>query len=318
MPNVLDAPRTTDTEPLRRRAVGLVAAVLLIAGCSGPSAPAPRSAHGGLIAFTTTTGIHVVRADGTGLRWLTRYSGPYPPLPAWSPDGSRIAFDELQPGKCECRIDIYVVRADGSGRRRLTRRGLNSAPAWSPDGKLIAFDGSNAISVVAPDGSGERRLTPGGAHGEPVWSPDGKQIALSSNRDGDFEVYVMNADGGPQRQLTHNTLDDVVQDWQSLHDLRAPSVKALTSRGTPGKAITLRFNASDNSGRASVGITVFLGKRPVGYLHTPLNKRSAGHAYTATWRSYKFKGQLRFCVEAYDPSGNESSRSCAPIVTPAA
>lgn len=76
---------------------------------------------------------------------------------------------------------------------------------------------------------------------------------------------------------------------------------------------TPRLRTSDNSGRASVGITVFLGKRPVGYLHTPLKKRIAGHAYTATWRSYRFNGPLRFCVEAYDPSGNESSRSCAPI-----
>ena len=40
-----------------------------------------------------------------------------------------------------------------------------------------------------------------------------------------------------------------------------------------------------------------------------------GVAYTTTWHSYKFKGPLRFCAEAYDPSGNESSRSCAPIVT---
>ena len=92
-------------------------------------------------------------------------------------------------------------------------------------------------------------------------------------------------------------------------------MKALPSRGTPGKAIALRFKASDNSGRASVGITVFQGKRPVGYLRSPLKKRSAGHAYTATWHSYKVNGPLTFCAEAYDPSGNESSRSCASILT---
>src|SRR5439155_16667296 len=97
--------------------------------------------------------------------------------------------------------------------------------------------------------------------------------------------------------------------------LRASHVNALTSRVNPGKAITLLFKASDDSGRASVGISVFLGKRPVSYLHTPLKKRSAGHAYTTTWHSYKFKGPLRFCAEAYDPSGNESSRSCARIIT---
>jgi hypothetical protein len=92
-------------------------------------------------------------------------------------------------------------------------------------------------------------------------------------------------------------------------------VKALTSRGTLGKRIALRFKAFDNSGRASVAITVFVGKRPYGYLHTGLKLRRAGHTYTAMWSSPKVNGQLTFCVEAYDPSGNESPRSCAPIAT---
>ena len=91
-------------------------------------------------------------------------------------------------------------------------------------------------------------------------------------------------------------------------------MKALTSRGTPGKRIALRFKAFDNSGRASVAITVFVGK-PYGYLRTGLKWRRAGHVYTAQWSSPNVKGQLRFCAEAYDPSGNESSRSCARIVT---
>jgi hypothetical protein len=117
------------------------------------------------------------------------------------------------------------------------------------------------------------------------------------------------------RQLTHNNVDDIVMDWQSLHDLRAPTVKALTSHGRPGKRITLRFRASDNSGRASVAITVFVGKRPYGYVRTPLKHRSAGHTYTAIRASPNVKGLLRFCAEACDPSGNESSRSCARIVT---
>ena len=37
----------------------------------------------------------------------------------------------------------------------------------------------------------------------PVWSPDGKRIAFTSNRDGNYEIYVMDADGGNQRNLTH-------------------------------------------------------------------------------------------------------------------
>src|SRR3989440_127984 len=197
---------------------------------------------------------------------------------SYSRDGTKIAFMNNYDGDYE----ICVMNADGTGIKQLTRNSATDTyPSWSPDGTKIAFasnrDGD--LDIYRYDISGHAPLQwdlaqapkivsdDNAVEGPAIWSPDGKQIALSSNRDGDFEVYVMNADGGPQRQLTHNTVDDVVLDWQSLHDLRAPTVKALTSRGTPGKAITLRFKASDDSGRASVGITVFLGKRPVGYIH---------------------------------------------------
>jgi Tol biopolymer transport system component len=61
------------------------------------------------------------------------------------------------------------------------------------------------------DGSGQRRLTPRGSDlraglddqdRRPSWSPDGRRIAFVSERDGNNEVYVMNADGSGQRNLT--------------------------------------------------------------------------------------------------------------------
>jgi len=48
---------------------------------------------------------------------------------------------------------------------------------------------------------------------KPSWSPDGLQIAFTSNRDGDDEIYVMNADGSGLRQLTVNTAFDCCPDW---------------------------------------------------------------------------------------------------------
>ena len=47
----------------------------------------------------------------------------------------------------------------------------------------------------------------------PVWSPDGSRIAFYSNRDGNFEIYVMNANGGHQRRLTHNSHYDADPAW---------------------------------------------------------------------------------------------------------
>jgi dipeptidyl aminopeptidase/acylaminoacyl peptidase len=287
------------------------------------------SPDGEKIAFTSNRDgdfdIWVMNADGSEQTNITSGDPWTDDAPRWSPDGRFIAIETDRYNG----VSAELITPDGTTQATIgSVQYATWFDSWSPDGKSLLVDSNRGgdYDIYRYDISGTAPLQwdllqpkivsdDNAVEGPAIWSPDGKQIALSSNRDGDFEVYVMNAEGGPQRQVTRNTVDDVILDWQSLHDLRGPSVKALTSRGTPGKAITLRFKVSDNSGRASVGITVFQGKRRVDYLHTPLKQRSAGHAYTATWHSYRFNGPLRFCAEAYDPSGNESSRSCAPIVT---
>jgi len=269
--------------------------------------------------------IWVMNADGSDQTNITSDDPSNNEDPHWSPDGRWIGSTTDGYGVWH----VLLLSPDGKFQATLNwGRESTWFDSWSPDGKSFLVHGSREGDfdiyrydipdtdpvqwgllegkIVSDDKAVENRA---------VWSPDGKQIAFSSNRDGDFEIYVMNANGGPQRQVTHNNVDDIMEDWQSLHDLLAPTVKALTSRGTPGKRIALRFKASDNSGRASIAFTVFVGKRPYGYLHTPLKARSAGQTYTASWSAPNVKGRLRFCAEAYDPSGNESPRSCARIVT---
>jgi Tol biopolymer transport system component len=57
------------------------------------------------------------------------------------------------------------------------------------------------LVLIAPDAQGHRGEH-GGSDIDPAWSPDGKRIAFASNRDGAYEIYVMNADGGNRRRLT--------------------------------------------------------------------------------------------------------------------
>ena len=110
--------------------------------------------------------------------------------PAWSPDGTQIAFETLRDGNSE----IYVMNHDGSEQVNLTHNPTaDHAPAWSPDGTRIAFeslrDGGRDIYVMNADGSDQVRLTVGpGLNLAPHWSVDGQGIVFSriegdTNRD---------------------------------------------------------------------------------------------------------------------------------------
>ena len=100
----------------------------------------------------TQHGLWVMNADGSDARRVAgnTTSG----VPAWSPDGRRIAFKGYN-GQ-----HLFVVNADGSGLRRLTRNAANVRWfAWSPHGRTIAFLRNGEVYIVKADESAERRLT---------------------------------------------------------------------------------------------------------------------------------------------------------------
>ncbi len=75
--------------------------------------------------------------------------------------------------------------------------------------KFEATNIDSDVYLLDVDGSGEERLTDGpGLDGFPAWSPDGDRIVFTSDRDGNWELYVMNADGTRQRRLTHTPEED--------------------------------------------------------------------------------------------------------------
>lgn len=142
--------------------------------------------------------------------------------PAWSPDGTLVAFTRAS--REGAAPDLFVMNADGSGRRRLTRTKVAERdPAWSPDGTRIAYAARPApgapfrLFVMNADGSGVVQLTSqaaGSADRSPVWSPDGERIAFVSDRDGGFpELYTIAADGTDLRRLTDNAVIDGNPSW---------------------------------------------------------------------------------------------------------
>ena len=85
----------------------------------------------------------------------------------------------------------------------------DDSPLWmrycaiSPDGQTIAFSYQGDIYTVPSSGGKARQLTTHPAHDtRPVWSPDGQRIAFASNRSGNFDVFLMNKEGGEPKRIT--------------------------------------------------------------------------------------------------------------------
>lgn len=143
--------------------------------------------------------IYVVNSDGTNIRRVT--SGlTYEGQPAWSPDGSKIAFVYIKnEDNGFSNNHIYVMNSDGSNWVQLTDSKItinNLNPAWSPDGTKIIFSGDGTekqgiFCIKLKDKS----QTYVGIGSDPQWSPDGTNIIVNRWSEGRSKIYVMNADG---------------------------------------------------------------------------------------------------------------------------
>ena len=158
--------------------------------------------------LTALDGLYLANPDGTDEQLLfetilTDHG--------WSPDGNRMVFAACtSAGMGSCfGYSLFTSNTEGRDARRLdSPTSFVVSVDWSPDGSRIAIDDGQDIWTVSADGtSGTVPLVTGpGNNGGPSWSPDGRRLAFISDRDGNSEIYVMNADGTGQTRLTDNPL----------------------------------------------------------------------------------------------------------------
>ncbi len=165
-------------------------------------------------------GIFVMHADGSSRRQLANLDSR---CLSWSPSGDEIVFSTSEGGigiigVYGGNLQFVIPEEPGSGGR------ASDWPSYSPDGTKILFskiltsesDGITYWQILLSDvdGTDVTRLSPDNVNDfQPAWSPDGDRIAFSSDRDGDNEIYVMNAAGSGVVRLTDDTDDDSCPVW---------------------------------------------------------------------------------------------------------
>ena len=123
----------------------------------------------------------------------------------YSPDGSQIAVSYWQDGHWE----IHTLNADGSNRQRLTSTPYS---VLVENTQLVSEYVAGAERFVAPE-------KPHWNNAAPVWSADGTQIAFLTDRTGQWEIWIMAADGSNQRPMFPNgALDDLTLSYACVDE----------------------------------------------------------------------------------------------------
>ena len=239
--------------------------------CSGPLQepnPAPNTSR---LELFTMNDIGSIDANGNPTSQARLTENLHSDFnPRYSADGRKIAFIRQtadHPGG-----SVLTMNADGTNEQQLTF-GVGGTTeffdsfvgGWSPDGSKIVFQRSVAPEGATPrnfevftinaDGTGLTNLTNNSTAGansdsQPTWSPNGQQIAFQSNRGGNPDIWVMNADGSNPRNLTADSAaEESAPEWSpDGRQIAFQSDRNFIPRTVAARNLEIyRMNASDGS-----------------------------------------------------------------------
>jgi len=181
-----------------------------------------RGVYESMIAFVSTTAgnkeIFTCEFDGYDVKQAT-HTNSLTLFPAWSPDGSSIAYTSYNNDQSE--IFIKYLR-DGT-EKRISFTGMNITPVWMPGkkqmGATLSFEGDEEIYLLTESGKIDKRLTKNwGIDVSPAFSPDGKKMAFVSNRFGSPQIFIQHLDTGIAKRLTYEGKYNTQPDWSPTGD----------------------------------------------------------------------------------------------------
>lgn len=157
----------------------------------------------------------IINADGSSLENIAKTSENDQP-PAWSPDGSKIAYTYSEKNKFP---DIYLIDLKKNTRVNITENPAYDAfPSFSNDGRKIAFssgrDKMMAVYIMNIDGSNVKRLKKTQNAHSPVWTNDDKFIVYTELEKVSENIYIINIKNGKKIKLT-DTRESNYPSWTS-------------------------------------------------------------------------------------------------------